>query len=75
VLGDVGAVEQERVDAGLTIDYVVVVAWVLDKHIVPRAHEGDVAAIAANDEVVALAAEENVGTQTAVEGEADLDSR
>ena len=39
VLGDVGAVEQHRVEAGLALDRVVVVARVPDEGVVARAHE------------------------------------
>ena len=58
VLGDVGAVEQQRVEAGLAFDGVVVVAGVPDEDVVARAHEGSVVAVAAVDQVVALAADD-----------------
>ena len=50
----------ERVDAGLTLDGVVVVARVPDEHVVARAEQRHVVAVAAEDEVVALAAEEHI---------------
>ena len=57
LLGDVGAVEQQRVDPGLAFDGVVVVAGVPDEGVVAGAHQRHVVAVAAVDEVVALAAE------------------
>ena len=54
VLGDVGAVEQHRVDAGLAFDGVVVVARVPHEGVVAGAQQGDVVAVAAVDEVVAF---------------------
>ena len=73
VLGDVGAVEEERVHAVLAFDGVVVVTRVPDEHVVARAHEGSVVAIAAVDQVVALAAEEQVCAETAVHRQLDSD--
>ena len=54
VLADVGAVEEHRVEAGLALDGVVVVAGVPDEGVVAGAHQGDVVAVAAVDQVVAL---------------------
>ena len=68
VLGDVGAVEQQRVDAGLALDGVVAVARIPDEHIVAGAQEGDVVAAAADDEIVAVAAEQHVGALAAEDG-------
>ena len=71
VLGDVGAVEQQRVEAVLAFDGVVVVTRVPDEHVVAGAHEGGVVAVAAVDQVVALAAEEQVCAETAVHRQLD----
>ena len=57
VLGNVGAVEQHRVEAVLAFDGVVVVAWVPHERVVAGAHQRGVVAVAAVDEVIALAAE------------------
>ena len=58
LLGGVGAVEQHRVEAGLALERVVVVARVPDERVVAGAHQRGVVAVAAVDQVVALAAEE-----------------
>ena len=71
VLGDVGAVEQHRVEAGLALEGVVVVAGVPDEGVVAGAHQGRVVAVAAVDQVVALAADEQVGAEAAVHRELD----
>ena len=71
VLGDVGAVEQHRVEAGLALERVVVVARVPDERVVAGAHEGGVVAVAAVEQVVALAAEEQVLAEAAVHRELD----
>ena len=71
LLGDVGAVEQHRVEAGLALEGVVVVARVPDEGVVAGAHQGDVVAVAAVDEVVALAAEEEVVAEAAVHRQLD----
>ena len=71
VLGDVGAVEQHRVEAGLALDGVVVVARVPDEGVVAGAHQGGVVAVAAVDQVVALAADEDVVAEAAVHRELD----
>ena len=71
VLGDVGAVEQQRVETVLTFEGVVVVTRVPDEGVVARAHEGGVVAVAAVDQVVALAADEDVVAETAVHGQLD----
>ena len=60
-----GAVEQQRVDAGLALDHVAAVARVPHEHVVAGAEEGDVVAPAAVDEVVAVAAEQHVGAVAA----------
>ena len=70
-LGDGGAVEQHRVEAGLALERVVVVARVPDEGVVAVAHERVVVAVAAVDQVVALAAEERVDTEAAVHRELD----
>ena len=69
LLGDVGAVEQHRVEPVLALERVVVVARVPDEGVVARAHEGGVVAVAAVDEVVALAADEDVVAEAAVHRE------
>ena len=71
VLGDVGAVEAHRVEAGLALERVVVVAGVPHERVVAGAEERDVVAVAAVDEVVALAAEQHVVAEPAVLGELD----
>ena len=71
LLGDDGAVEDERVEPVLTFDGVVVVTRVPDERVVARAHEGEVVAVAAVDQVVAFAADEDVFAETAVHRELD----
>ena len=71
VLGDVGAVEQHRVEAVLALDRVVVVARVPHEGVVARAHERGVVAVAAVDEIVALAADEQVLAEAAVHRQLD----
>ena len=58
LLGDVGAVEQQRVVAGLALDGVAAVAGVPDERVVAGAQQGRVVAAAAVDQVVALAADD-----------------
>ena len=65
----VGAVEEHRVEAGLALERVVVVARVPDEGVVAGAHERGVVAVAAVDEVVAAAADEDVVAEAAVHGE------
>ena len=60
VLVDVGAVEHQRVGAGLALDGVAAVARVPDERVVAGAEEGDVVAAAAGDGVVAVAADQSV---------------
>ena len=67
VFGDVGAVEQQRVEAGLTLDGVVVVARIPDEGVVAGAHQRGVVAVAAVDQVVALAADDEVVAEAAVD--------
>ena len=71
VLGDIGAVEQHRVEAGLAFDGVVVVARVPHERVVARAHQRHVVAVAAVEEVVALAAMTQVLAESAVDREQD----
>ena len=59
----------DRVEPGLALERVVVVARVPDEGVVARAHQRGVVAVAAVDEVVALAAEEHVGAEAAVHRE------
>ena len=54
LLVDVGAVEQQRVDARLAVDRVAAVAGVPDERVVAGTEQGHVVAAAADDEVVAL---------------------
>ena len=61
-----------RVDAGLALDHVVVVAGVPDEQVVAGAEEGDVVAVAAEDGVVAGAADEGIGAEAAVDLQGDL---
>src|SRR6185312_4981763 len=72
VLGDVGAVEEQGIDAVLTLDGVVVVAGVPDERVVAGAEQRDVVAVAAVDRVVALAADHDVVAEAAVHLQADL---
>ena len=62
------AVEQQRVDAVLTLDHVAAVARIPLEHVVAGAEERDVVALLAVDEVVAVAAEEEVGAVAAEKG-------
>ena len=80
VLGDVGAVEHQRIGAGLAFDGVAAVAGVPDEgvvavaeqgHVVAAAADDDVVAVAADQHVVALAAGDGVVAGTAIDGEAD----
>ena len=66
VLRGVRAVEEHRVEAGLALERVVVVARVPDEGVVSSAHERGVVAVAAVDEVVAAAADENIDAEAAV---------
>jgi hypothetical protein len=59
-LGDIGAVEHQRVEAGLTLDRVAAVAGVPDEGVVAGAEESHVVARSADDEIVVLAAEDRV---------------
>src|SRR5262249_49739568 len=61
-LVDVGAVEQEGVHAVLTLDLVAAVAGIPLERVVAGAENGDVVALVAIDETVAVAAEQMVGT-------------
>ena len=60
VLGDVGAVELERVGAGAAFDRVAAVARIPDEGVVAGAELGKVVAAAAGDGVVAVAADQHV---------------
>ena len=55
---DVGAVEHQRVGAGLALDDVAAVARVPDERVVAVAEQGRVVALVAVDGVVAVAAEQ-----------------
>ena len=80
VLADVGAVEDQRVGAGLALDGVAAVARIPDervvavaeqRHVVAAAADDGVVAVAADERVVALAAGDGVVAGAAVDGEAD----
>ena len=60
LLVDVGAVEQQRVEAVLALDRVAAVARVPDERVVAGAEQRRVVAAAADDDVVAVAAEQHV---------------
>ena len=68
VLVDVGAVEQQRVGAGLALDGVAAVAGVPDERVVAGAEKRHVVAAAAGDDVVAVAADQRVGAVAADDG-------
>ena len=68
VLVGVGAVEHERIGAGLTLDRVAAVARVPDEHVVAVAEQGHVVAATAGDDVVAVAADQRVGALAADDG-------
>ena len=72
LLVDVGAIEQQRIGAGLALDDVAAVAGVPDEGVVAGAEERRVVATAAVDEIVALAADDDVIAVAAVERELDL---
>ena len=57
VLGDVGAVEHQRIGAGLALDDVAAVARIPDERVVAVAEQGHVVAAAADHGVVAVAAD------------------
>src|SRR5436309_11808325 len=67
-LGDVGAVEHEGVEAGLTLDRVAAVAGVPDEGVVAGAEERHVVAGPADNGVVAMVADGRVHVCTAVNG-------
>ena len=71
-LGDIGAVEQQRVGAGLTLDRVAAIARIPDECVVASAEKGNVVAAPAVDKIVARAAGDRVITVAAVEREVDL---
>ena len=79
-LGDVGAVEEHRVGAGLALDGVAAVARIPDERVVAGTQERQVVAAVAVDRVVAVAAEQRldapaagdrVVSGAAVEGQGD----
>ena len=67
-LGDVGAVENQRIDAVLAFDDVAAVARVPYERVVAGAKQGCVVAPAAGDDVVAVAAEQRVVAVAAGDG-------
>src|SRR5262249_12078066 len=79
-LGDVGAVELQRVEAVAAVDRVGAVAGIPRERVVAGAEPGRVAAAAADDEIIAIAADQRVVAVAAgdpvvagaaVEGEVD----
>src|SRR5262245_12921701 len=75
LLGDGGAVELHGVEAGLSLDDVVVVARVPDEGVVAGTHLGHVVTVPTIDEVVALAASQRIVAQTAVDDQIDRAGR
>ena len=69
VLTDVRAVELQRVDTSLPLDHVATVTRVPNERVVTGAHEGPVAALAADEQVVAGTAYEQVIASAAIERE------
>ena len=67
VLGDVAAVEQQRVGTVLALDHVAAVAGVPLERVVAGAEERPVVTLVAVDDVVADAAEQDVGAVAAAE--------
>ena len=67
LLGDVGAVEQHRVGAGLALDGVAAVARIPDERVVAGAQERQVVPSVPVDRVVPVAAEQPLGSGAAVE--------
>ncbi len=72
VLVDVGAIEQQRVGAGLAFDRVAAVARVPDERVIALAEERHVVAATANHQVIAAAAGQRVVAVTAVQHEIDM---
>ena len=62
------AVEQQGVDAVLTLDHVAAVARIPLEHVVAGAEQGSIVALVAVDEVVAVAAEKEIGPVAAEDG-------
>ena len=60
VLGDIGAVEDERIDTGLTLDDVAAVTRVPDEGVVAGAEKRRIVAGSSNDEIAALAADQEI---------------
>ena len=80
VLADIGAVEHQRIGAGLTLDHVAAVTRIPDEGVVAVAEQRDivaatadhgVVAVAAYQGVVALASGDGVVAGTAIDREAD----
>ena len=65
IFGGVGAVEDQRVGAGLTFDGVVAVAGIPDVGIVVGAKQSEVVAASAGDGIVAIAAEQRIAALAA----------
>ena len=68
VLVDVGAVESQRVVAGLAFHNVAAIARVPDELVVAVAQQGDVVASAAGDDVIAGTADEDIRAGAAGDG-------
>ena len=67
LLGDVRAVEVERVGAVLAIDRVAAVARVPDEGVIAGAEECEVVTLVAVDDIIAIATDEDVRTSAAVD--------
>ena len=71
---DVGAVEQERVDARLPIDRVAAIARIPDERVVASAERGRIVAAPADDEIVPGTADDAVIAVTSIERDIDRTS-
>ncbi|WLB25416.1 hypothetical protein QIH85_26530 [Bradyrhizobium japonicum] len=68
VLGDVGAVEHQRIRSRVTFDGVAAVTRIPREDVIACAEKSDVVAAAADDLVVSVAADQGVGALTAGDG-------
>ncbi len=65
VLGDIRAIEPQRIEAAASIDHIAAVTGIPDEGVIAIAERRDVVALAANHRVVAGAADQRVGPGTA----------
>ena len=65
---DIGAIEQKRIAAVLTLDNVAAVAGIPDKGVIAAAEQGGVVAAATSDGVAAVAADQQIAAGTAGDG-------